>query len=262
MKYAICLLSHVAVRKDPSERSEMVNQLLFGELAEILEKKKGWLCVRSCYDQYEGWVTDQQLQLIDKKSYDQYLRSWTYCSTDLVAYVKEETQGLRIPVVAGSSFPRMLRANFIASDFRFQFDGKMNKPSALPERRQIVATAKKFLGSPYLWGGRSPMGIDCSGFIQVVFKINNLVMPRDAWQQATVGDILSFPEEALPGDLAFFDDADGKVIHVGLLLGKGRIIHASGQVRIDNLDHQGIFSEKEKRYTHKLRMLKTFLPNS
>jgi hypothetical protein len=257
--YAICLLSNVPVRKEPSEKSEMVSQFLFGELAEITEKKKGWLKIKMAYDAYTGWISETQLYLLDKKSYDQYVRSWNFCSTEIMTIVKEEKSGLKLPVVLGSSFPRMLRTHFIAGEHRFSCDGKMNKPHETATRRQLVATAKKYLGAPYLWGGRSPFGLDCSGFVQVVFKINNIKLPRDAWQQAQAGEILSFPEEALPGDLAFFDNEEGKVIHVGIILSGMQIIHASGQVRIDKLDHQGIYIEEEKRYSHKLRVLKRLI---
>ncbi|MEI6577338.1 MAG: C40 family peptidase [Bacteroidota bacterium] len=254
--YGICLLSSVPVRKEPSERSEMISQLLFGELVNVLEHKKGWLKIIMTFDNYEGWISDSQLYLIDQKSFDQYLRSWSFCATDLVSLVKEEKAGMKIPVVLGSSFPRMLRANFIAGDHSFSFKGKLNKPHEQTSRRSIIAIAKKYLGAPYLWGGRSPFGLDCSGFVQVVYKVNQQKMPRDAWQQALMGEILSFPEEALPGDLAFFDNEEGKVIHVGIILKGGKIIHSSGTVRIDKLDHQGIYNEIEKRYTHRLRMIR------
>jgi len=258
--FGICLLSLVPMRKEPMEKAEMVSQILYGELVEVLENKKGWLSVRMCFDGYTGWVSERQLHRIDRKAFEQYLRSWTFASTDLIGYVKEDTQKLRFPVTAGASFPRMLRANFIVGSFRYSFDGKMNKPHEKPDRRKLIGIARKFLGAPYLWGGRSPLGLDCSGFVQIVYKMNNIAIKRDAWQQALEGESLSFPEEALPGDLAFFDDEEGKVVHVGIMLGKGKIIHAAGQVRIDKLDHHGIFREDDKKYTHKLRMIKRILP--
>ena len=116
-----------------------------------------------------------------------------------------------------------------------------------------------YLNAPYLWGGKTPFGIDCSGFTQMVYKLNGFALPRDAYQQAEIGETLSFVEEAEPGDLAFFDDDEGNIIHVGMVLEQGTIIHASGKVRIDALDHQGIYNKELKNYSHKLRLIKKII---
>ena len=109
---------------------------------------------------------------------------------------------------------------------------------------------------PYLWGGKSTFGIDCSGLTQQVYKLGGYELPRDAYQQAELGEVLSFVEEAEPGDLAFFDNADGKIIHVGIILGDYKIIHAHGKVRIDPFDSNGIFNTDSQKYSHKLRFIK------
>ncbi len=116
-------------------------------------------------------------------------------------------------------------------------------------------TAARFLNCPYIWGGRIPSGIDCSGLTQLVYKIHGIAIPRDSWQQSEAGTVVSFLEEAENGDLLFFDNDKGKISHVGILMAQGLVIHASGRVRIDRLDHQGIYRDDLKRYTHKLRTI-------
>ncbi|NTW32657.1 MAG: C40 family peptidase, partial [Bacteroidetes bacterium] len=124
---------------------------------------------------------------------------------------------------------------------------------------KIVENAYMYLDAPYLWGGRSPFGIDCSGFVQMVYKLIGIRLPRDASQQASQGTTINFLSEAVPGDIAFFDNEDGIIVHTGIIINNGQIIHASGRVRIDNLDHEGIFQVKTKKYTHKLRLIKRII---
>ena len=128
--------------------------------------------------------------------------------------------------------------------------------SYLKVSESLADTAMKFINSPYIWGGRIPSGIDCSGFVQLVYKIQGIKIPRDSWQQAEAGESISFIEESLPGDLVLFDDERGKITHVGMILAQGLVIHASGRVRIDTIDHQGIYKNEIKGYSHKLRTIR------
>jgi len=141
----------------------------------------------------------------------------------------------------------------------FEFDGEINHPEEGDVRKQLLELAMVFRNAPYLWGGRSPFGIDCSGLTQVLYKMVGLNIKRDAYQQAEQGQTLSFVEESDVGDLAFFDNDEGQIIHVGMLLGGNSILHASGKVRVDKLDHQGIFNVDTGRYSHKLRLIRRII---
>ena len=114
----------------------------------------------------------------------------------------------------------------------------------------------RYLNAPYLWGGRSPFGIDCSGFTQLVFKFAGIKLQRDAYQQGGQGSIINFIEEVQPGDLAFFSNDEGAIIHVGIMLKDNRIIHSSGKVRIDKIDHFGIYNAETKKHSHLLKLIK------
>ncbi|MBK7084827.1 MAG: C40 family peptidase [Flavobacteriales bacterium] len=129
--------------------------------------------------------------------------------------------------------------------------------SADGERADLIdAYMHPFLGAPYLWGGRTPTGVDCSGLTQMLFMLMGIYLPRDAYQQAEEGDPVELVDLAEPGDLAFFDNAEGRITHVGIVLPERRILHASGRVRIDALDQEGIFDAEQGKYSHKLRLVK------
>lgn len=137
-------------------------------------------------------------------------------------------------------------------------DRPMDLPAA-PTGLNPIEEAKKMLGSPYLWGGRTFMGIDCSGFTQMVFKSCGIRLLRDASQQATQGTPVTSVDAALPGDLCFFQNPQGRITHVGLYMGEGRIIHASGEVRIDCLTDVGIWVESTQSYSHKFHSIRRVL---
>ena len=139
----------------------------------------------------------------------------------------------------------------------YEFEGL--KISGVKPKSELINTAYMYLNAPYLWGGKTLFGIDCSGFTQMVYKLNGYKLLRDASQQASQGEVLSFIEESEPGDLAFFDNEEGKIIHVGIMLENNYIIHASGKVRIDRLDHLGIYNAELNRHTHRLRVIKKII---
>ena len=249
--FGICNLATIPLRQDANDRSEMVSQVLFGDYFEIIEKQKQWFKIKLAFDSYEGWVDSKQIKTIDAIQYKLLQEAQQEYNLDLVAFVTDQDNALTA-ITIGSAI-NFLDIKSINSQ-NYYFDGL--KISGIKQKNSIVEIAYLYLNAPYLWGGKTPFGIDCSGFTQMVYKINGFFLFRDASQQATQGEVLSFIEECEPGDLAFFDNEDGKIIHVGILLAQNYIIHASGKVRIDRLDQSGIYNEQTKLHTHRLRLLK------
>lgn len=252
MKYGISNLSIVPMRAEASDASEMVNQILFGEQYKILEQRKKFSRVRLSHDNYEGWICNKQVTEIDKSAYDSLLDSKKYYTTDVLDIIKSESFQT---IVMGSVLSELKEGEFSLNNTSYSFEGE--HISEKSEKSMLVENAMMYLNAPYLWGGRTPFGIDCSGFSQIVYRLNGIDIPRDAYQQAEIGTTLSFVEESEAGDLAFFDDNEGKIIHVGIILENNHIIHASGKVRIDRIDQQGIFNVEQGIHTHKLRLIKS-----
>lgn len=257
MEYGISQITLIAVRAEPGERSEMVTQILFGETYTILETSKKWLKIRLDDDNYEGWIDSKQNTNITREQYELIKSKPRHYCSETAGSIYFLADNTATPVVLGCIFREKEKTNFSCGSLNFSFKGKTIPGNFTPSRENIVQNAMLLLNSPYLWGGRSPFGIDCSGLTQLVYKINGLNLFRDASQQATQGDSISFISEALPGDLIFFDDDEGNIIHTGILISENRFIHASGKVRVDMIDHQGIFNEKLGKYTHKLRLIKS-----
>lgn len=250
----ICQISHIPVRSGPSHRTEMVSQLLFGETYEVLFENKGWYQIRIDSDQYEGWIDVPAFTSFE----NQVISEPVPMVEDLISWIVLESGGSGTPIVMGSSLPGLADNLINLNGKLMEFAGKSKLPPSILNPEQLKSTSLKYLNSPYLWGGRSPFGIDCSGFVQMVYKINGLNLPRDASQQAMLGDDVSFVEESKVGDLFFFENAEGHISHVGLNLGNGKIIHASGKVRIDIIDHYGIYNADIQGYSHKLRLIKRY----
>lgn len=230
----------VAMRKEPSHRSEMVNELLYGEDIIITNRYNGWLQIKCAEYDYEGFIPESvQLDEISIKTNEPY--RFVFTASSMI----RSKDGIKLDLPRGSRV-----RNEKTERGCFETPDKINSIS------EIVKTAGFYLGNPYRWGGRTPFGIDCSGYTQMVFMLNRMIIPRDANQQVLLGDEVAFVSEAQPGDLAFFQNENGEVIHVGILLSNAEIIHASGHVRIDNIDHHGIFNKKLNQYTHTLKVIK------
>ncbi len=260
MEFGVCPLSVVPVRSSPSDQSEMVSQLLFGETVEVLQTKRtGWTRVRCTWDNYIGWIDTKQVKAISSLEFQEYQKK---CAFSLELVQPAVGRGFYLPITIGATLPHFDGLNFRLNGSSFTFSGQAIFPKDIhPSAELVVKIARRYLYAPYLWGGRSPLGIDCSGFTQVVFKVAaNINIPRDASQQVEVGTLVDFVEQSRVGDLAFFENKKGKITHVGILLEDDQIIHASGQVRIDKIDHFGIFNEDKGKYTHKLRVIKRVLP--
>lgn len=235
MSKGICTVSVAPIRATSSHQSEMVSQLLYGEMVDVMGVKGDFTKVKIQFDGYEGYISTQQIARISEGN-----------SLETTPQIVTEPF-----IIAHLPEGKMLLS--MGSEIRFKSDKKFTKP----DLNSITETAKLFLNVPYLWSGRSFFGIDCSGFVQLVYKNHDIPLPRDAYQQAEIGEVLSFVEEAKPGDLAFFENDEGQIIHVGIMLDDQKIIHAYGKVRIDSLDSSGIYNEDLKKHTHKLRFIRS-----
>lgn len=249
MQYGVCNLSLVPLRQDPSDVSEMTSQILYGECFEILEHQKKWSRIKLAFDGYEGWLDNKQFVEVSEKEYKSLEKAEPKYAGDLVEFV-HDAKGQLLPIVLGASLHALNILHHMHDGHTIR--GKQPKSN-------LLKTAFSYLNSPYLWGGKSPFGIDCSGFTQMVYKINGHQLFRDASQQATQGEVLSFIEESEPGDLAFFDNDEGAIIHVGIIMEDNYIIHAHGKVRIDRLDQSGIYNSEKNAHTHKLRVIKKII---
>lgn len=237
MTKGICNVSIAPLRADSSDKSEIVSQLLYGESADIIEVKDNWTKIITHYDNYEAWMDTKQISPVSDEFVTSRKRN----------LVKEPFQS------AMTESGKVL----------LSMGSEVNFETTAPTRgrdlsESIVNCAKEFLNVPYLWGGKSFFGIDCSGFTQIIYKIHGIKIPRDTYQQAEIGDALTFIEEAKPGDLAFFENKEGRIHHVGIILADQKIIHAHGKVRIDSLDTSGIFNKDQNKHTHKLRFIRSY----
>ena len=247
----ICIVPVSPMRAEPAHKHEIVSQLLFGEAVEILEEgSRGWLRVKCFYDNYEGWVTKTHLIETEHQPVFNAAIAGGWVNT-----VLQNGKPMHIPF--GAMLPA---ANQLSTGiFNWDFTGVKRLTPQSFSAELFLSIAHIFLNTAYMWGGRSVFSIDCSGFAQQVFKHFGISIPRDAYLQAALGEPLGFLQEAKLGDLAFFDDPDGRITHVGILLNDHEIIHASGKVRIDTIDSQGIISSDTGLRTHQLRIIKRFI---
>jgi hypothetical protein len=262
--YGIVNIAIVSLRAEPTHRAELVTQMLFGEAYSIVEEAPGWLKVRTADCGYEGWMDRRLHNPLHEKDADDYLRADKYVVSDYLLFIQTFDTRITFPIYIGSSFPRPKDGILILGNSIFTVELPEEKPLApvvglSPKQAKLMRFAAAYLQAPYLWGGRSPAGIDCSGFAQIAFKSIGIALPRDASQQVLCGSTVDFVEESRPGDLAFFENENGDITHVGIVCGPRKIIHASAKVRIDTLDSTGIFCEEEKSYSHTLRIIKRMI---
>jgi gamma-D-glutamyl-L-lysine dipeptidyl-peptidase len=254
MIHAVCTVPVSPLRKDPSHKSEMISQQLFGECCTLIESHGNeWKRIQCRYDDYVGWCQASHLVEIDE---EQFARKDKDLTPEWVNQVDYSGHLMYVPL--GSSLTALRNGRAFWRKSSIHYSGKVWNPADTPVNTKAVKQiAYKFLNTPYLWGGKSVFGIDCSGFVQSVYKFFNIQLPRDSSQQAAYGEAIGFLQEAKCGDLAFFDNDEGQITHVGILLNSNEIIHASGKVRIDKIDTQGIVNfEHGGLRTHKLRIIK------
>ena len=254
MNYAICTVAAAPVRKEASHRSEMINQLLFGEPMLVLETKYEWIRIQSIYDNYEGWLTDHLITPVDEKV---VTAPCPFVATALVNPVTLPDELLNVPM--GSSLTGLDEETRLLWDSQHRYHGTYRDVTEPLDIDLLWRSVQAWINAPYLWGGRTFMGVDCSGFVQVVYKVLGVPLRRDAWQQAEQGEVVKSLEEARVGDIAFFQNKEGRVVHVGILLGDGQIAHASGKVRIDRIDAEGITNVYSGKRTHQMHSIRRFL---
>ena len=256
MRYGFCEQAVVPVRSQPGDHYEMSNQLLFGDIVFVKDVQNDWLLLETADDRYEGWADKKQIQIIDQKLFQNLRAEKPVYSLELCSNLLSENGEIPLRFTQGARLPGFSDGRFTVGGQFFLFTGKATNAGQQSSQEQIIQIAQLYPGSPYLWGGRSPFGIDCSGFSQIVFKMCGIQLQRDASQQVEQGETVNLIHEALPADLAFFENKEGIINHVGILLDNAHIIHASGMVRIDKIDHHGIFNEDTGQYSHQLRVIK------
>ena len=255
MQYMVCCVAISPMRAQPAHRVEMVSQQLFGEKSILLEAAPdNWVKIKLKYDGYEGWVTLSHLTEIDE---EQYLKTDKDLTADWVNEIDYNGHLMQVPL--GSSLNAFQNGKAFWRRNTVSFSGKTWNPEEVKiTPKMIKQIAYKYLNTSYLWGGKSPFGIDCSGFAQMVYKFLNVAILRDASMQAEQGEMVGFLQSAKCGDLAFFDNEEGRITHVGILLNDKEIIHSSGKVRIDKIDSEGILNLDTKQRTHKLRIIRRY----
>ena len=246
MTYGICGLSLVPLREVAQFDAPLISEVLYGELFEVISTNKKWSNVKLA-DGAVGWIDNEQYIVITNEEFAKLSKQEPKTAVDLVEFILKDNDIL-FPISIGSTIQNCA---FLGHRFEGQTSG------ASVQKNNIPKTAFTFLNTPYRKGGKSPFGIDAAGFAQIVYKICGIMLPRTAAEQSTQGEVLSFIEESEPGDLAFFDDEEGTIIHVGIVLENNYIIHVAGQVRVDRLDQTGIFNIEKNMHTHQLRLIKS-----
>jgi cell wall-associated NlpC family hydrolase len=254
MRTAICNVPVAPLRKEPSHRSEMTSQLLFGETMEVLEEKEEWLRIRNTADGYEGWLTNHLVEVIGESMLHQPL---THVAVDLINPVYIDDQLMNVPM--GSSLTAFNPGKGTLWKDTLHYKGASQEVQSEADADTIEKLAFTWLHAPYLWGGKTIFGVDCSGFVQTVFKMAGIPLQRDAYQQAGQGTAVNNMEEARKGDVAFFQNEAGKVTHVGIVLDNHAIIHAAGKVRVDTLNKDGIIHKDSGKRTHQFHSVRRFL---
>lgn len=249
MEYGYCSTTLIPCRAEASDKSEQINQLLFGETYEVLETGEKWIRIKTRLDNYESWIDKKLHSPLSLTELEGFESSKKRVVQELLFPVMHLESNTTVLLAQGSILPEIKDGGFNIGPNSYTIS-QQNHVNI-----DLAAFSKSFLNAPYLWGGKSIFGADCSGFTQVVFRAFDKWIPRDAYQQAELGTKIEL-EDVRSGDLAFFGKPDGKITHVGICLDHGKIIHCSGKCRIDTLDEKGIYNAETDSYSHDLRLIK------
>lgn len=261
-KYGICHLAQAPLRDTISHSSEMISQVLFGDLVELKDKYQNWHKVETLFDGYEGWLDEKQFLPLTQEDYEACKadRSLVF-SSGFVSEVERNTDHAVFRIGMGCRLPLFHEGSFKIGNLEYSYKSPIwEVPDTVESKRKtILERGNLLLNTPYLWGGKSAFGLDCSGFTQLVFRTCGIALLRDASRQAGQGSLINLIDEAQAGDLLFFDDENEQIVHVGIYTGNGHILHASGSVRIDPVDHEGIYRQEIGTYSHHLRLIRRML---
>ena len=255
MVKGLSLHSIVPVRTEAREGSEQSTQMLFAETCTILEEKPRWNRIKLDLDGQEGWVDAKMICPMTEEEYkghQEAMQSAAFVAFPMT-YAVSGNNGQTIPLTAGTRLPKFKDGVFELLGVKFRIDASMVRtaPAAM-NLQTLLETTRFFLNTPYLWGGKNALGMDCSGFTQVIMGLFGKALLRNASEQATQGAPVQDLQHAQAGDLVFFDHEDGKISHVGIVIDPERVIHCSGRVKVEKLDSNGIFSVETGAYTHHL----------
>lgn len=256
--FTVITLPLIPIYAEPDDCSELTSQLLFGQQVEILETNERWHKIKNLADNFEGWIGKKT---VFKKNFTEEPTDNSHFKPVKTAFVVcfKTSSVEKIIIPGGSLLPHIENDQFELLGEIYQLAQFKPIYSKKDARSFVIELAQQYFNSPYLWGGKSVLGMDCSGLTQVVFSMVGINLPRNSFQQVEMGATVDFLSEAKTGDLAFFENDEGNIIHVGILANSRQIIHASGFVKLDTIDAQGIISTQTGEYTHKLRVIKRLL---
>jgi len=254
MEYGICSLAAITCKAESNHKSEQINQLVFGEFYTVLEKTADWYKISCAYDGYEGWIHRKHHTPVTEKEFELLSDEKPARALETFGVVTDDSTNFFANIPLGSSLPFFNSGKFKLNEKEFHYNGKISEQ----QFSNCARYAKMYVNTPYLWGGRTPMGIDCSGFVQMTFKLCGINLKRDSKDQALQGTLISQLSETREGDLVFFGTEE-KVNHVGMLLDSSTVIHASGKVKIEKIDAKGITGNVEKDYTHFLKSIRRII---
>jgi len=259
-QYGICLTSFIPLRNNMNESAEMDSQLLFGDIVIIKEEKGNWFYIEQIFDQCEGWIDKKEILTIDENEFLELKKTTPLIiNKPSIKIFDKNREAIILGMGSIIYHYNITEGSATFAGKKYYFEKKDIGNITVTKQKSTADIACRLLNTSYLWGGKSFFGIDCSGLSQTAFRILGKSLPRNSSQQSEIGQTINFLSESQNGDLAFFDNEEGKINHVGILLNNETIIHASGKVRIDKIDHHGIYNESIKKYTHNLRLIKRII---